>query len=1217
MVIVAAGLTPAAATPAEPRKEERSEARALRTIYTDEFGLAHPTGIAWDRDRQMLLVTGPKKAGTELIGVSPDEQRRSRRMLPTVDADGTPAFDPKSGRLTVLADGQQVVVGPRVAGKKWASSAAASAMEELDAAGATYSGNGGLHVLDAKEHELVHVSPGGKVARTSLQGLDDVTLRGVAYDSRTDGFYVADADAENLYQVDRSGAVTDSWDLTGAGITDLQAMTLAPSGDNTDAPEEQSLYVVDNGGAGQLGGVTEISLASIPTTQLDAGYVIEPSMTATHQTSTWTPASPDPSGITHIPGEGLLVSDGEVEEMPPLYAGTNLWVAKTDGTTIVKTGTTHPVFSDEPTGVEYRPSDGHLFVSDDTSPTAVYELSGPGPDGTFGTADDPTPSTLRTAAFAATDPEGVAYDSKRDDLLISDGLSDELYRVDLGADHVFSSDDVVTHQDLEVLGVFDPEGIVYDAERDTVVVVDDTAIWELDENGSLLGKIGISSLGAKAPAGITIAPASDGSGARHYYIVARGVDNNSDPTENDGMFYEVGADVPQITNRPPTADAGPDQAIDVGDVAQLSGVSTDDGRPNGTLTYLWSVRSGPGSVSFGTPTSARTSATFSAVGSYVLRLTVSDSSLSVYDEVTVSVYQAGDLRTATIRLGAGSDDAREGTAVGGDFVNLARAHDMLGEDFDSATGTWFPITTGIRFPGLPVPHGGQVVSARIQFESYLADTDPASVTFRGEASDNAPTYESVGGNVSSRPDTNAAVVWNPDAWTAVGQSGAAQLSPDLSAILQEIVDRPGWSAGNAAAFTVTGTGRRAGKSYETNGGPVLQLEYRTTKPVNTAPTVNAGVDATVTLPGSASLDGTVSDDGLPNPPGAVTTTWSKVSGPGTVTFGNASAVDTTASFSAAGTYVLRLTGDDSALGSSDEVTITVQTPTPTNQAPTVNAGPDRSVTFPASAALNGTISDDGLPNPPGAVTTSWSKVSGPGTVTFANASAVDTRASFTAPGTYVLRLTGSDSARSTTDDVTVIVKQRPQARLAVTLSPNPLRVGRPARISGTLSPVVDSRLVRLQRWNGSRWRTTATRTVQADQERFSFTVRPRRSARFKYRVIAPRSGDYARIGSGNLVLRVYRARIVTVRPRPDVVVVQNTGAVRIDLGSWSLRNRRNGRLVRLPEFVVRPRQRVRIHTGRGVSDRRDLYLGSRAMWGAHGVVVLRDRTRALVARLRY
>jgi hypothetical protein len=107
------------------------------------------------------------------------------------------------------------------------------------------------------------------------------------------------------------------------------------------------------------------------------------------------------------------------------------------------------------------------------------------------------------------------------------------------------------------------------------------------------------------------------------------------------------------------------------------------------------------------------------------------------------------------------------------------------------------------------------------------------------------------------------------------------------------------------------------------GGFALEIRANGSGPGNQAPVVSAGSDQTITLPDSASLNGTVSDDGLPNPPGAVTTTWSKVSGPGTVTFGNPNVVDTTASFSAAGTYVLRLTGSDSALSSSDDATVTV------------------------------------------------------------------------------------------------------------------------------------------------------------------------------------------------------------------------------------------------------------------------------------------------------
>ncbi len=92
---------------------------------------------------------------------------------------------------------------------------------------------------------------------------------------------------------------------------------------------------------------------------------------------------------------------------------------------------------------------------------------------------------------------------------------------------------------------------------------------------------------------------------------------------------------------------------------------------------------------------------------------------------------------------------------------------------------------------------------------------------------------------------------------------------------------------------------------------------------NNPPAVSAGVDQSVAFPAAANLDGTVSDDGLPS--NTLTTLWKKVIGPGTVTFGNAAAVDTTASFSAAGTYVLELSASDGALSNSARVTVAVQT----------------------------------------------------------------------------------------------------------------------------------------------------------------------------------------------------------------------------------------------------------------------------------------------------
>lgn len=97
-----------------------------------------------------------------------------------------------------------------------------------------------------------------------------------------------------------------------------------------------------------------------------------------------------------------------------------------------------------------------------------------------------------------------------------------------------------------------------------------------------------------------------------------------------------------------------------------------------------------------------------------------------------------------------------------------------------------------------------------------------------------------------------------------------------------------------------------------------------------------------------------------------------------------------------------------------------KTPAPTNQPPIANAGADSSITLPASASLGGSVSDDGLPS--GSVlTATWTKVSGAGTVTFANASAAVTTASFSTAGTYVLRLTASDGTLSSSDTMTVVV----------------------------------------------------------------------------------------------------------------------------------------------------------------------------------------------------
>jgi hypothetical protein len=98
--------------------------------------------------------------------------------------------------------------------------------------------------------------------------------------------------------------------------------------------------------------------------------------------------------------------------------------------------------------------------------------------------------------------------------------------------------------------------------------------------------------------------------------------------------------------------------------------------------------------------------------------------------------------------------------------------------------------------------------------------------------------------------------------------------------------------------------------------------------VNKRPRVDAGEDQSI-LVGSGSsgpyvvnLHGKVEDDGLPND--NVATMWSKVSGPGTATFGDIYEPDTTVSLSMEGAYQLLLTGSDGYWSGEDEVIIVVK-----------------------------------------------------------------------------------------------------------------------------------------------------------------------------------------------------------------------------------------------------------------------------------------------------
>jgi RHS repeat-associated protein len=486
---------------------------------------------------------------------------------------------------------------------------------------------------------------------------------------------------------------------------------------------------------------------------------------------------------------------------------------------------------------------------------------------------------------------------------------------------------------------------------------------------------------------------------------------------NDG-HVDSAPDLVTLTtgNAPPVANAGPDQTVTVGTVVTLDGTrsSDADGDP---LTFLWTLTPPAGSAAALSDRHAvRPTFLVDRAGAYDVTLVVNDGKVDgAPDSVRVSTVNSPPVAAAgpDQTIARGATVQLDGTA----------SSDV---DGDALTFRW-------SFQSRPAGSQATLTDPAADRPAFVADVSGRYVV----------TLVVNDGQADSKPDTvqvdteNSRPVANAGADQAVTLGATVQLDGSSSADADHDPLTFRWSfttrpAGSAAVL-LDADGAQPTFAADQLGTYVAQLIVNdgqedslpdtvaiTAQPANRAPVVDAGPDQTITLPtDSVTLAGAVGDDGLPG--GPLVIAWTVVSAPGTVTFGTPAQPATTARFSASGRYVLRLSASDGALSASDDVAVTVSPAQPVNQPPTVSAGADQAITLPAGATLVGTVADDGLPDPPAAVTTTWSVVSGPGSVAFADAAATSTTATFSTSGAYVLRLSASDGALSASADVSITV----------------------------------------------------------------------------------------------------------------------------------------------------------------------------------------------------
>ncbi len=207
-----------------------------------------------------------------------------------------------------------------------------------------------------------------------------------------------------------------------------------------------------------------------------------------------------------------------------------------------------------------------------------------------------------------------------------------------------------------------------------------------------------------------------------------------------------------------------------------------------------------------------------------------DVSAIVQEIVNRADWVSGNALVMTIDNTSSSSGSDTKMRVAHSYDSNSAKAPLLRVEYTTAAVPAEVVTVGLRFRNVAIPQGAAVSQAFIEFWPNTDESTLAHLNIEGEASDDAATFQSTAfdlSNTTNRPRTSANVDWKPSPWTA----GTAEQTVDLTDIVQEIVDRPGWCGNNAMAFFIRpddiNVGPRIADSFDSNptNAPILRVEF--------------------------------------------------------------------------------------------------------------------------------------------------------------------------------------------------------------------------------------------------------------------------------------------------------------------------------------------------------------------------------------------------------